>query len=83
MEENMTPELKDAIIRALYHHPKTTPIIVRILTGRAFDTPPPLPTDEEKKQTETIVEELVAYYFKAFRNACIEVTGEDPEKDWD
>ena len=79
MAEEMTPKLKEAIIKTLYHHPKVTPMIMHLIMREEFKTPPPLPTDEERAQAEAIVEKIVANYYKAFREACIEVTGEDPE----
>jgi len=81
METELTPELRQAVIRTLYHHSRTTPVIVQMLTGEIFETPPPLPTDKEKVQTESTVEELVEHYFRSFRSACIEILGEDPEED--
>lgn len=77
------PELEEAVWKTLYHHPRSSPIIVRMLTGRTFDTPPPQPTEEEKQAASETVEELLATYYSAYRAACIEVTGEDPETDWD
>ena len=79
MAEEMTPELREAIIKTLYHHPKVTPMIMHLIMRTEFKTPPPPPTNEERARAETVVEEIVAHYYKAFREACIEVTGEDPE----
>lgn len=78
----ITPEMKQAVLRSLYHHPRSSPIITEMLTGERFDSPPPQPTEAEKEMAREIVEDLVALHYRAFREACIEVTGEDPETDW-
>ena len=78
----ITPELEEAVMKTLYHHSRTTPIIVEMLTGKKFETAPPLPTNEEKAQVGPIVEELVEHYYRSLRSAYIEVLGEDPQKNW-
>ena len=64
-----------------YHHPRSSPEIVRMITGKAFEVSPPQPTAEEKRMAHEIVEHLIALHYKTFREACIEVLGEDPETD--
>ena len=80
--DKITPEMREAVMRTLYHHPRSSPIIVEMLTGEVFEAPPPQPTDEQKQMACETVEELIALHYKSFREACIEVLGEDPETDW-
>jgi hypothetical protein len=59
------PEIsfEEAMWRTLYHHPMASPRIIMEATGRKFDTPPPLPTPEDKRRAEEIVKKiLIAHY---------------------
>lgn len=81
-KDKFSPEMHGAVLRTLYHHPRSTPVIVSMITGLRFETPPPLPTESEKQMAHETVERLIALYYEIFREACIEVTGEDPAIDW-
>lgn len=77
----VTPELVQAVERTLYHSHDVTPIMVTMILGKEFVEAPPLPTEEEKKQATEIVEQLLSCHKTAWREAVLEVTGEDIE-DW-
>lgn len=79
--DEISPELREAVMKTFYHHPRSSPEIVRMITGKTFEVPPPQPTAEEKRMAHEIVEHLVALHYSTFREACIKVLGEDPE-DW-
>jgi hypothetical protein len=79
--QEITPEIADIALRALYHHPRSSATIVEMLTGVRFDTPPLPPTAEEEAQVHDAVEETITLYHSSFRSAVKEVLGEDPE-DW-
>lgn len=72
----------EAVLKTLYHHKRSSPAIVRMLTGRVFKEPPPGPTEEAEKMAHEIVERLIATHYDVFRQAVIDVTGEDPAIDW-
>ena len=74
--EGMTSELVEAVWRTLYHHPYGSVVIVELLTGRRFDTPPPTPTDEQERMAHDIVEELLRAHYTALNGAMEEVLGE-------
>ena len=78
---NIPAEMQEAVWKTLYHHPRSSPAIVRMLTGRAFEVPPPKPTEGEEKKGHETVEALIAMYYRALRGAVLEVTGEDIEED--
>ena len=80
--DKISPEMREAVLKTLYHHPQSGPVIVQMLTGEVFETPPPQPSEEEKKMAYETVESLIAIHYDSFRQACIEVLGEDPETDW-
>jgi hypothetical protein len=79
--EKISPELRTAVLRTLYHHPRSSPAIVQLLTREVFETPPPKPTEDEKRMAHDTVEELIGIHYNAFREACLEVIGEDPLPD--
>ncbi len=81
-EEQVTPEMEEAVHRTLYHHPRSSPAIVQLLTGKTYDVPPLPPTKEQEKIAHGVVEELISIHYSTFRQACIEVTGEDPAENW-
>ena len=80
--DTISPAMREAVMKTLYHHPRSTPAIVQMLTGVAFKVPPLRPTVEEEQIAHETVEQLIALHYATFRQACIEVLGEDPETDW-
>lgn len=74
----MSPELFEATMLTLYHHPRSSEAIVLLLTGLEFAEPPPKPTPEQEAMAHDIVEETITKYYEAFLNEL----GEDPETDW-
>ena len=78
----VTPEMEEAVHRTLYHHPRSSPAIVQLLTGRTYDTPPHPPTEVQEQMAHDVVEELITIHYTTLRKACIEVTGEDPTEHW-
>lgn len=77
----ITAEMREAVLKTLYHHPQSTPAIVKMLTGREFETPPPKPTEDEKKMAHETVEKLIALHHKVLRDAVLEITSEDIDDD--
>lgn len=75
-DTQMTPELEEAVWSTLYHHRRSTPAIVEMLTGKVFETPPPVPTDEQRLMAHDTVEELITVHYRCLNDAMIEVTGE-------
>lgn len=67
--EKITPQLAQAVERALYHYPDVTPMMVFMILRKEFREAPPLPTEDEKKQATEIVEDLLRCYHAAFREA--------------
>ena len=80
--EEVTEEMTAAVEKTLYHHPRSSPIIVQLLIGKTFNTPPSVPSEEEKAMAHEVVEELIALHYRSLRLAFIEVLGEDLETDW-
>ena len=77
--QQMTPELEEAVWRTLYHHPHSSAIIVQLLTGRTFKTPPPVPTDKQRQMAHDVVEELLRLHYRSLNEAMKEVIGEELE----
>jgi hypothetical protein len=75
-EKKPTTEMEAAVWSSLYHDPRSSPVIVQILTGKVFDTPPPMPTDKQRQMARPVVEELLRLYYTTFATAVAEVTGE-------
>ncbi len=75
--DKISPEMREAVMRTLYHHPRSSATIVQMLTGEVFAEPPPKPTEEERQMAHEIVEQLIALHYDVLRQAVIEVTGED------
>ncbi|MDP3731099.1 MAG: hypothetical protein Q8R34_01220 [bacterium] len=76
----ITLEMREAAMKTLYHHPRSSPFIVQMITGRVFEAPPPKPTEKEKQIANETVEALLKYYYENLRQAVLEVTGEDIEE---
>ena len=72
---------RKALFKVLYHHPKGGMLPTLIHTRHP--NPPPKPTWRECREVGVIAERLRQIHQQAFRQACIDVTGEDPETDWD
>ena len=80
-EENLdkpplTPEYVDAVWCSLYHHPRGGPVVIEMLTGQTFQTPPPVPTEEQKRMASDVVEDMLGVHYKLLDEAMVEVTGE-------
>jgi hypothetical protein len=74
-------EMFEAVISVLYHHPRSSPMITSVITHLDFTSyTPPQPTENQAKLAHDAVEELLTNYHNAFREACKEVLGEDPEE---
>ena len=73
-------EVRQAVMRTLYHHPRVTPIIVEMLTGETFETPPPLPTDKERALAVEKVEKMVNRYYDSLGDAYSAILGENLEQ---
>jgi hypothetical protein len=71
-----TPELEAAVLAGVYYDPRGGPVILEMLTGKVFETPPPQPTEEERQMAQTIVEELLKLHYDTLDWACQEVLGE-------
>ena len=65
-----------ALAKTLYHHPESTPAVIEMATGKTFNTPPPVPTEKEKRYAGAMVENLIAEYVRPFR-FWTEASGED------
>ena len=78
-ETKITPEMEAAVWATLYHDPRSSPIIVQMLTGRVFETPPPRPTDEQCQMAHQVVEELLRFHYTNLNAAMIEVIVEELE----
>ncbi len=77
--KHLTPEMEEAIISTIYHHPMGGRTILELLAGRAFKTPPPVPTDEQRQMAHDIVEELLRLHYRSLNEAMKEVIGEELE----
>ena len=75
----LSPEMEAAVMSTLYHDPRSSPIIVQILTGRVFETPPPLPTSEQRLIAHSTVEELLYIHYDTLRESMRVVIGEELE----
>jgi len=73
--------LLQAIERTLYHYPDVTPAMVTMILNKDFAVAPPLPTEDEKARATELVKQLIQRYKTAFREAVLEVTGEEVD-DW-
>lgn len=73
----ITPELKEAVWSTMYYDERSSPVIIEMLTGRTFATPPLPPTEEQKAMAREIVEGLLFLYHNTFADAVHEVTGEE------
>lgn len=75
-EVKPSPELEAAVWSTLYHDPRSTPVIISVLTGRVFETPPPVPTALQREMAREIVEELLSLHYQLLSQSVLEVTGE-------
>jgi hypothetical protein len=79
MEVKITPELEEAVLRTLCHHPYGGVVICGMITGQRFEVMPPAPTAEQRQMAHVIVEDLLRVYFRAMNSSMLEVTGEGIE----
>ncbi len=73
----VSPELEDAVWSTLYYDERSSPIIIQMLTGKVFETPPTPPTDEQKAMAREIVEGLLFLYHNALDDTIGDTTGRD------
>ncbi|MBU0613615.1 hypothetical protein KKB10_06455 [Patescibacteria group bacterium] len=72
---------KKALAKILYHNPQGG-MLSTLVRYRHRRKPLPQPTWRELLAIGSVAEQLRQIHQQAFREACIEVTGEDPETDW-
>jgi hypothetical protein len=73
----ITPELKEAVWSTMYYDERSSPVIIEMLTGRTFATPPLPPTEEQKAMAREIVEGLLFLYHNALDDTIGDTTGRD------